>query len=447
MKKTRIVLSFVLALALALSMVPTIAFATESPITDQSESTIVKRGSSVTLFVDVQSESGNVGYNWVAEDDNGVGQIGSGEDTIEITDIQNSMKVCCEVQTEDGFFYTKDIVIGVYDYITESSILNAETEYYVGIYGLEIYNSDFTVNWKHTCKDGTKIYNNQNEFLVNTQTSGEAFCVVNTVEYGMIYGDDIAIVIANTPLDHIIANEGDDVTFDMDLDLDLWATEVGFYPAYAWWAETNNGGGRYSTERSATITNLSHKDVGVYDGYVSFNSTNGEELTATTGDLMLGICLECPETHYEIAVGEDLDITFDVDIYDRDGEGITYEWLESQDGGTCGNTKTLSITDADENDARTYCCVVIAPYGIITSPEIVVDVVEETETDTEPEGTVKGDINGDGILDVIDVAMARANIVGTKTLDEEQIKCGDMNDDGIIDVIDVALMRNTIING
>ena len=60
---------------------------------------------------------------------------------------------------------------------------------------------------------------------------------------------------------------------------------------------------------------------------------------------------------------------------------------------------------------------------------------------------VKGDINKDGKISIIDVVMARAHIVKTKTLTEEQIKLGDMNSDGKISIIDVVMMRSKIVNG
>lgn len=58
----------------------------------------------------------------------------------------------------------------------------------------------------------------------------------------------------------------------------------------------------------------------------------------------------------------------------------------------------------------------------------------------------KGDVNNDGSLDIVDVALVRANIVGTLTLNEDQKIMGDMNSDSIIDIIDIAMMRNTIVN-
>ena len=79
-------------------------------------------------------------------------------------------------------------------------------------------------------------------------------------------------------------------------------------------------------------------------------------------------------------------------------------------------------------------------YNIDTDNDTNVD----TEVKAESSG-VKGDINNDNVLDIIDVVIARAYIVGTRYLTTTQIASGDMNKDSDIDIIDVVMMRKTII--
>ena len=65
----------------------------------------------------------------------------------------------------------------------------------------------------------------------------------------------------------------------------------------------------------------------------------------------------------------------------------------------------------------------------------------------KPETTINGgDINGDGTVDVVDVAMARAHIIKSITLEGDAFTEGDVNADSVVDIIDVAIMRNYIVN-
>lgn len=56
---------------------------------------------------------------------------------------------------------------------------------------------------------------------------------------------------------------------------------------------------------------------------------------------------------------------------------------------------------------------------------------------------VLGDVNGDGRLDVLDVVLTRAHIVGNAVLEETS---ADINGDSRIDILDVVFMRSYIVN-
>ena len=55
---------------------------------------------------------------------------------------------------------------------------------------------------------------------------------------------------------------------------------------------------------------------------------------------------------------------------------------------------------------------------------------------------ILGDINGDGILNILDL-VSLVNLV----LSDEYINTGDLNEDGILNILDVVLLANLILGG
>ncbi|MBQ9541324.1 MAG: dockerin type I repeat-containing protein [Ruminococcus sp.] len=53
-------------------------------------------------------------------------------------------------------------------------------------------------------------------------------------------------------------------------------------------------------------------------------------------------------------------------------------------------------------------------------------------------GAVKGDVTGDGKLNVTDLSKAAAAVKGVKPLPDEQRATADVNSDGILNVTDVS---------
>jgi hypothetical protein len=54
---------------------------------------------------------------------------------------------------------------------------------------------------------------------------------------------------------------------------------------------------------------------------------------------------------------------------------------------------------------------------------------------------LKGDINGDGKVNITDVALINAHVKKTKQLTEEELHRADVNDDGKVNITDVALVN------
>lgn len=70
-------------------------------------------------------------------------------------------------------------------------------------------------------------------------------------------------------------------------------------------------------------------------------------------------------------------------------------------------------------------------------------IPDDTDTDSEP---IPGDVDNNMKLDILDVVLVRAHIVGSDNLSPEGFKRADINSDGNIDVLDVVFMRNAIVN-
>ena len=73
--------------------------------------------------------------------------------------------------------------------------------------------------------------------------------------------------------------------------------------------------------------------------------------------------------------------------------------------------------------------------------------IEVSDTETNITEYVAGDINNNNILNITDVALLRAYIVGTKVFDDNEFLRADMNSDGKANIVDVAIMRKIIVGG
>lgn len=68
------------------------------------------------------------------------------------------------------------------------------------------------------------------------------------------------------------------------------------------------------------------------------------------------------------------------------------------------------------------------------------------EIDPDAQDGRMGDINEDGIIDIIDVVLLRSYIVGNNTFSFKQLKLADLNNDGDCDISDVVMLRSAIVN-
>ena len=66
------------------------------------------------------------------------------------------------------------------------------------------------------------------------------------------------------------------------------------------------------------------------------------------------------------------------------------------------------------------------------------DDSSEGDTPDQPKDMVKGDVNGDGVVNVTDISKVAAHVKGVKKLSEEMQKLADVNGDGVVNVTDIS---------
>ncbi len=77
---------------------------------------------------------------------------------------------------------------------------------------------------------------------------------------------------------------------------------------------------------------------------------------------------------------------------------------------------------------------------IISSDLILIANFRKKDEHAEPADLISGDINNDGIINVIDVSLLMRHILELENLTPEKQEAADLNNDGIINVIDVSLL-------
>lgn len=116
------------------------------------------------------------------------------------------------------------------------------------------------------------------------------------------------------------------------------------------------------------------------------------------------------------------------------GEG-NIDWFVSLEQNTLGKReKTQLVKHYFNSSAANDGCNPV--LGVLRAKDQTKVLGEEDNK--EPESVVKGDVNGDGKVDVTDVSMIAAHVKGKKPLSEEQQKAADVNGDGKVNVADLA---------
>lgn len=111
---------------------------------------------------------------------------------------------------------------------------------------------------------------------------------------------------------------------------------------------------------------------------------------------------------------------YDVDTADTD---VVFEQTADIDENTNINIVIPQPDDTDPEGAN---------YKI---------VVADSDPDPSPDKVKSGDVNGDGVIDILDAVMVQKFSVDKVELTEDQQKAADVNGDGVVDILDAVLIQ------
>ncbi len=90
--------------------------------------------------------------------------------------------------------------------------------------------------------------------------------------------------------------------------------------------------------------------------------------------------------------------------------------------------------------------ILIEPNGNSAGNTTVSDKLAQTESQSvNTSSSVRGDVNGDGKLNIMDVLLTQRSILGLGKLSTEEALRADLNGNGKIDILDVLLMQKSIL--
>ena len=138
----------------------------------------------------------------------------------------------------------------------------------------------------------------------------------------------------------------------------------------------------------------------------------------------------------------DTDVASDVDT------DVATDVATDVDTDVATDVETDVATDVETDVATDVETDVATDVETDVATDVETDVATDVETDVATDSEVEvdvvlGDANGDGEVDIIDVALMRSHIVnGT-----EVANAADVNFDEVVDIIDVVIVRNAIVYG
>ena len=150
--------------------------------------------------------------------------------------------------------------------------------------------------------------------------------------------------------------------------------------------------------------------------------------------------------------GEDVKVDFDADWITfkgatKDGEEVTAVvtlancLVEVEEDGSTVHFK-LDVRNFDfKTKQGAKLTITVTPPGL--EPEWTAEPITEEPTVEEPPYEIMGDVNNDGVVDILDAVLVQKYSADKAELSQEQIKVADFNGDGNVDILDATAIQKT----
>jgi hypothetical protein len=144
--------------------------------------------------------------------------------------------------------------------------------------------------------------------------------------------------------------------------------------------------------------------------------------------------MDNPMALFEYEVN-DLTVTF-MDLSEIVNEVELETWLWNFGDGSTSFSSAPQHTYA-QGGSYDVSLTVTNIYGMESEPH--------TETVQLGSNIMSGDINGDSILNILDIVLVVNFILGSDTPDASEFVAADLNSDGILNILDVVTLTNLIL--
>jgi hypothetical protein len=105
------------------------------------------------------------------------------------------------------------------------------------------------------------------------------------------------------------------------------------------------------------------------------------------------------------------------------------------------NTNTVFEQDVNADENTNINIVIPQPDSEDPDGTNYKIVVADIDPDPSPDKAKSGDVNGDGVIDILDAVMVQKFTVDKVELTEDQQAAADVNGDGVVDILDAVLIQ------